>query len=99
MFAGAGVLALEKRHVFGAPAGLIGLLLTMGGPLLALHAVLAPLLYPQKSARQTPQLVEPLAANTTSKLRLTPGAEPVLSVTEPTTRTLEPAAAKSGDLA
>ena len=98
MFAGAGVLALEKRHVFGAPAGLIGLLLTMGGPLLALHAVLAPLLYPQKSAHRKLQSVEPLAADTTSKLALTPGAEAVLSVTEHTTRTLEPAGARSGDL-
>ncbi len=98
MFAGAGLLALDKRHVLGAPAGLIGLLLTMGGPLLALHAVLAPLLYPQKSTRQRPQPAEQLAADTTSKLALTPGAESVASVTEHTTRTLEPVAAKSGDL-
>jgi hypothetical protein len=99
MFAGATLLALEKRYLFGAPAGLIGLLLTIGGPLLALHAALTPLLYPQKSLRQKPQPAELPAADTTSKLALTPGAEPVLSVTEHTTRTLEPVAAKSGDLA
>lgn len=103
MFTGAALLALEKRHFFGAPAGLIGLLLTIGGPLLALHAVLAPLLYPQKPARQQAQpnelIPKQLVADTTSKLALSPGAEPVLSVTEHTTRTLEPVVAKSGDLA
>lgn len=98
MFAGAALLALEKRYFFGAPAGLIGLLLTIGGPLLALHAALTPLLYPQKSLRQKPQPTDLPAADTTSKLALSPGAEPVLSVTEHTTRTLEPVVAKSGEL-
>jgi hypothetical protein len=90
MFAGAGLLALEKRHLLGAPAGLLGLLLTMGGPLLALYAVLSPLLHPRSTRPPTPQAASLPAADTTSKLV---GAVEAPSVIEHTTRSLEPVAA------
>ena len=99
MFSGAGLLSLEKRYGWGDWAGLLGLLMVIGGVLLALYAGLEPVLFPPKPFRKLPQPAEQFAAATTSKLTLTPGAEPVLSVTEHTTRTLEPVAAKSGELA
>jgi hypothetical protein len=99
MFVGAGLLAMEKRFGWGASAGLLGLFLTIGGPLLALYAVLAPMLHQPKLPLSTPPETSLPTAETTSKLALTVGAEPVNSIVEHTTRTLERVAAKSGDLA
>lgn len=94
MFTGAGLLALEKRLGLNSAVGLLGLLLTIGGPLLALLAVLSPMLF-ARSARaarlplpQSPAVLP--AAETTSKLgpAVAVTTEPGASVIEHTTRSL-----------
>lgn len=99
LFGGAGLLAVEKRFELGDLAGLLGQLMVFGGTLLMLYARLAPMLFPRTTSHHTSQPVSLPTADTTSKLALNAGVEPVSSVTEHTTRTLEPVAAKSGDLA
>lgn len=67
------------------------------GTLIALYGTLIDQLHSPKKANPLPPPVEPPAAETTSKLELASGAEPVLSVIENTTRHLEPAAARPND--
>lgn len=99
LIGGAVVLEFEKRFELGTPGWLTGQILAFGGLLIMFYAVLRPTFFPQKTIRSLPSPVEPVVADTTSKLALTPAAEPVASITEHTTRTLEPVTAKSGDLA
>lgn len=98
MFGGGGLLALEKRYELGDPAGLLGLLMVFSGMLLSMYAVLSPILHPRTAPHHTPEPAALSVANTTSKLALNAGLEPVLSVTEHTTRTLEPTMGKSSGL-
>ena len=98
MFGGGCLLALEKRHELGYPTGLLGLLMVFSGMLLSMYAMLAPILHPRVAPHHTPEPAALSAANTTSKLALNAGIEPVLSVTEHTTRTLEPVVGKSSGL-
>lgn len=98
-FGGAGLLALDKKFDAGTlPIEWLGGLLVLSGILFAFYAVFAPLLRPPKAVCQIPRPAALPVAETTSKLVLESGVELMGSVTEHTTRTLEPVAAKSGDL-
>jgi hypothetical protein len=94
LFGGAGLLALDKRLGANTPLWWIGLSLVLGCTMLTLYAVLEPMMFPQNSVRKLAPSEAPVAAETTSKLALAAASEPVLSVTEQTTRNLEPVSAE-----
>ncbi len=99
MLSGLVLLMINSLLHINRIINLPSVLLLMIGALLTLYGELAPKLHAPPQPRRTPQPTELPAAETTSKLALAAGAEPVMSVTEHTTRTLAPVAAKSGDLA
>jgi hypothetical protein len=97
LVSGMALLAVNKMLISEAAVGLGGVFTLLLGVLIATYGVISPMLHPPKAISQTPQPAELPAAETTSKLALASGAEPVSSVIEETTRTLEPAAVKAND--
>ena len=92
LISGMALLAVNKTLISDAAVGLAGIFTVLLGTLIAFYGVIGPMLHTPKGVRQSLQPTELPAAETTSKLALASGAEPVLSVVEETTRTLEPVA-------
>lgn len=97
LISGMALLAVSRMLELDKAVGLGGVFTVLLGVLIASYGVISPMLHPPKTVRQNPQPAELPAAETTSKLALASGAEPVPSVVEETTRTLEPAAVTANE--